>query len=585
MKFLILFIAALASNQALAALGDEKGNGGDAVVCRDNAGGITSIEMFDYFEARVLRGMNIVLPDGESPEEIAIAALDALTKFSPRRVKEYKETIYDFSRNVRFVPALVDVPDSGHIILPKDCRIEQLIIQQTPQMPEDRRFLVAKELWDAMDATQKAGALLHEAFYTEAIGSGHKDSRLARYFHTRMVEVSAKDMTEQGYVELMKQVRYPFREFREITGLSREEMWEEMWCAISPSGFEFDPQGNAISLKNQRGHCKIDHPFLSGGAFQSFIFKVDAETGVRSVRAAALDASADITVHGQKIMLNGPTGGSVVAHSDGAIELIEQKTGSCYRDLGANLYFCGSIYIHANGVVRPRPLSSLEIPGWTLERIPSSAQVRVNRDGIYVFSGPLDGAVARYQKEPFDLRFSSLDKLGIAHKAGYPIPLDRENEDGLPMDPESTLLGKPFGDKPVLYYMHTAVPRGKNEYVQLGANYFYAAVQKPLALNALGQNFLSRFWGRNGGTQVASPETSLTFTIQGKRLASQPNRRVAWGSKGVTFFRYKKGSATVRLKGLFEKSFSVKGGDCIWLYDYDGVADRVQDVLEEKYCN
>jgi hypothetical protein len=573
MNYLILLTAFLFVNTALAALGDEKGNGGDAVVCREASGRITSIEMFDYFEARTLRGMTVVLPGGESPENIASSALDVLNKFAPERVKQYKNTILEFGRHVRFVPGLVDVPDSGHIVLPKDCRIEQLIVQQTPQMPEDSRFLVAKELWDAMDDGQKAGALLHEAFYTEAIRAGHEDSRKARYFHTRMVEANAKAMTDRSYVELMEFVDYPFQEFREI------KPYVEFWdgCKMSRLGFEFDSKGNATSLvpDGYNGRCGVDHPFLRG-LFSSFVFNEDQATGIRSIGAADRDTEIRVKVHGQSMTFDRYANGAVILYSDGGLEFFK---GPCYLDPGSKQYFCGDFFIFPSGVVRPKLLSDLDLPGWSFENVPNSTLVR-NSGGVYVFSGQLEGISARYQKESLDLRFTSLEKLGIDYKSGHPVPLALGDAGAVPIAPESTVLGQQIGDRPRLYYMHDSV-RGKNEYVQIGEDYLQVRVKNPLTIEVFGKSIKSTLWRRFRDQQLAIPDSSLSFAIQGKKLASQPNSEVKWQSKGVIFFQYKKGSPAIRLKG-YESSYNVKGGQCVELWDG---TDFVKNVWEERDCS
>ena len=51
--------------------GDERGNGGDAVVCRDQVGKITKVELLDYYEARVMRNIQIDLgSDGTFSQKV-----------------------------------------------------------------------------------------------------------------------------------------------------------------------------------------------------------------------------------------------------------------------------------------------------------------------------------------------------------------------------------------------------------------------------------------------------------------------------------------------------------------------------------
>jgi len=56
---------------ALLGPGNEVGNGGDVVVCRDAAGAIASVEMLDLFEGRTLRGLSVdPALDGGSFDEV-----------------------------------------------------------------------------------------------------------------------------------------------------------------------------------------------------------------------------------------------------------------------------------------------------------------------------------------------------------------------------------------------------------------------------------------------------------------------------------------------------------------------------------
>src|SRR4051794_27132981 len=81
MKYVTLFLFALAiggvaqASSSLLSIGDdslkmlplmvghERGNGGDAVVCRDHDDKIISVELLDFFEARNMRGIYLDLGD------------------------------------------------------------------------------------------------------------------------------------------------------------------------------------------------------------------------------------------------------------------------------------------------------------------------------------------------------------------------------------------------------------------------------------------------------------------------------------------------------------------------------------------
>lgn len=77
-----------------------------------------------------------------------------------------------------------DIQDSLVRVFPRGCKIEQIAIQKEPAFPEDKRFTVSKDLWDLLDEDNKAGLVLHEIIYREALLYGHEDSVNARYVNS-----------------------------------------------------------------------------------------------------------------------------------------------------------------------------------------------------------------------------------------------------------------------------------------------------------------------------------------------------------------------------------------------------------------
>jgi hypothetical protein len=70
MKILALIALVLVSASALGqdfpvdAFGDQVGNGGKGVVCSDDRGVITQVELLDFYEAQVLYGLEASFPAG-----------------------------------------------------------------------------------------------------------------------------------------------------------------------------------------------------------------------------------------------------------------------------------------------------------------------------------------------------------------------------------------------------------------------------------------------------------------------------------------------------------------------------------------
>jgi len=157
----------------LARASGEKGNGGDAVVCRDDQSKIISAEPLDVYEARKLRQINVTglqrIGDTRSAFNIL---LDRLGSLSPVRAGRFRSFFENFQRDQTMTDGvLVDIPDSEHLSYPRGCAIEQLIIQRIPETPFDRTFLIQKSIWARLTPVNQAIMIMHEAFLSEAIAN------------------------------------------------------------------------------------------------------------------------------------------------------------------------------------------------------------------------------------------------------------------------------------------------------------------------------------------------------------------------------------------------------------------------------
>jgi hypothetical protein len=165
----------LLSPLALAS-GRGAGNGGDVIVCRSGAGAITRIELLDYFEARTA-GMTLSMgaPDLSIEQKLELA-MQRLLRFGARRVEQYRASAAEFLSSAEFVrgKALIDIPDERVAVIPAGCQLEQIAIQRTRLLlPTDRRLTINADLWDLLSTDDKAGLILHELFYGEALQIAH----------------------------------------------------------------------------------------------------------------------------------------------------------------------------------------------------------------------------------------------------------------------------------------------------------------------------------------------------------------------------------------------------------------------------
>ncbi len=166
------------------------GNGGDAVVCYTNEQQteLKSVVMLDYFEAsHILKNM---APDfgnppviGDSYHEYLEVVLSRMRRHNEQLAGMLASYLHEYSQRTEFLDEieLVDVPDSGHIALPYNCKIKQIAIQRLPRFIEEPRFVVDESLFHQLDLMNRAMLAIHEAVYAWAIELGQVNSLNTRY--------------------------------------------------------------------------------------------------------------------------------------------------------------------------------------------------------------------------------------------------------------------------------------------------------------------------------------------------------------------------------------------------------------------
>lgn len=191
--------------------GQERGNGGDVLVCVQPDGSST-YEMLDYYEAR-RRGNVTSTPMGGTWQEHARAILTRLSRIDPSRAADWQARISDFEQRVAYLPHsnLPDVPDTSLTILPSSCHLEQTAIFGGNRFPgeEQSYFIVSNDIWDRMDTVNKAALVLHEIIY-DSLSGEDVDSRRARYLNgeigsDKVVSISLREwnviLTSLGFSE------------------------------------------------------------------------------------------------------------------------------------------------------------------------------------------------------------------------------------------------------------------------------------------------------------------------------------------------------------------------------------------------
>lgn len=190
----------------VAQAGNEAGNGGDVVICYEGKE-IVSAKLLDFHEAEVMRPELVAKlgPSNLTPIEKVVRAFQRLSVLDEKRTKEYNAAAAKFFTNTRFVKGVVleDIPDSGYVPIGKSCKVEQIAIQKQPVFPEDRLYTISRELWDLLDNDHRAGLMIHEIVYGEAIRLGHKNSIKARYFTELIASEKLETMEPEEYARLI----------------------------------------------------------------------------------------------------------------------------------------------------------------------------------------------------------------------------------------------------------------------------------------------------------------------------------------------------------------------------------------------
>lgn len=199
-KIITLAFVFILSQQALAQ--NEKGNGGDALVCKD--GQNTKAMVLDYYETTAIRGIKVDLgSDSLHYLDKAKYALQKMAKIFPVFASSLQQEVDTFPENTSFVAGIVleDIDDSQEIYIPKNCEKLQLAIRANKKFPTDREYLVSKDIWDMLDENNKAVLVLHEIIYRRAFLKGAMDSRWVRYVNSNLL--SEKEVLVSSWLNIM----------------------------------------------------------------------------------------------------------------------------------------------------------------------------------------------------------------------------------------------------------------------------------------------------------------------------------------------------------------------------------------------
>lgn len=186
-----------------ASASSKEGHGGKVVICPTAADPDQVVDILDYYEAKKL-GISIDLGPGTlSVQEKVDLVIRRIERLQPYRARSYRILFNQIMQDLEILEKgfeqrgkillfqdepLKDVQDSLEEFIPA-CgggRIQQVVLQRKPRFPEERLLTIYKKLWKGLSHDQKAGLILHELIYNEAIQIGQTDSVRVRYFNAKV---------------------------------------------------------------------------------------------------------------------------------------------------------------------------------------------------------------------------------------------------------------------------------------------------------------------------------------------------------------------------------------------------------------
>lgn len=183
--------------------------GGNVVICNDATTGKETIRLLDYYEGELL--YDLVPELGKGTElEMVTTVINRLAKLDKSRAARYLKAANNFSVNTRYVSkvTLPDIGDHAYVPLEESCRIAQIAVQNISPFPGSKKFTIRKDYWSKLSAQDRAGLMLHEIIYEEALGMGHTNSKSSRYFNSLISSVDFASITQGEYEDRLKVVGF-----------------------------------------------------------------------------------------------------------------------------------------------------------------------------------------------------------------------------------------------------------------------------------------------------------------------------------------------------------------------------------------
>lgn len=179
------------------------GNGGDIIQCP------TKSQVLDLYESS-----EPLVKITESDEYLfAEKILVGLKLHAPDLEKQYQNRLKSMRDEIELKSEikLINIKDSKNLFKPKDkkCKLLQIVVRKNLKSTHGKRFVIDQELWNALDAQNKAALLIHEIVYEHFFKLGMNDSVAAREFNRFMFEERFTKITKKEFWAFIASLKVP----------------------------------------------------------------------------------------------------------------------------------------------------------------------------------------------------------------------------------------------------------------------------------------------------------------------------------------------------------------------------------------
>lgn len=314
--------------------GDWVGNGGNVLSCTDSQ----ELLLLDYVEADQ-RGLTIDLGGGATYQEQVLFTLDRLQKVNPTRADLYRKWLQTFISETEWMQGakFVPVPDIGVGVIPLNCEVKQIAVQKPDEQmfPGDKRYIIDRQLWNRLSEKNKAGLVLHELIYREAITEGHVSSMKVRYFNQSISSSSFANFDQKQMLNLTKIVDFSQVDYYGIP--------------VDITDAKYFTDGSLMKAQATGGFIKgtktslpligKEVSFYSSGALSSVqyksttVFPMTVGTSVVPVGREASDVVTEISFYEDGSLKRAPTAGPFKTDLFGQRALVNNSSSGLKQDV------------------------------------------------------------------------------------------------------------------------------------------------------------------------------------------------------------------------------------------------------------